>query len=65
MPKMKTHKGTSKRFRITGSGKIRRRKQGGNHLRRKKTKRTKRMYSQNIPVSDGDEKRIKKILAIG
>lgn len=65
MPKMKTHMGTSKRFRITGSGKIRRRKQGGNHLRRKKTKRTKRMYSQNIPVSDGDEKRIKKILAIG
>ena len=65
MPKMKTHKGTAKRFKITGSGKIRRRKQGGNHLRRKKTKRTRRMYSQDLPVSDTDRKRIKQILSSG
>ncbi|MEA3344833.1 MAG: 50S ribosomal protein L35 [Chloroflexota bacterium] len=65
MPKMKTHKATAKRFRITGSGKIRRRKQGGNHLRRKKTKRSKRKYSQKLPVSDADEKRIKQILSTG
>lgn len=63
MPKMKTHRGTAKRFKMTGSGKIRRRKQGGNHLRRKKTKRTKRMYSQNLPVSDADEARIRRILS--
>ena len=65
MPKMKTHKGTAKRFKITGSGKIRRRKQGGNHLRRKKTKRTKHMYSQDLPVSEADSKRIKQILSTG
>jgi len=63
MPKMKTHKGTAKRFALSGSGKIRRRKQGGNHLRRKKTKRTKRMYSQYLLVSDEDEKRIRRILS--
>ena len=65
MPKIKTHKGTAKRFKTTGSGKIRRRKQGGNHLRRKKSKRTKRTYSQYLPVSDADEKRIRKILSAG
>lgn len=65
MPKMKTHKGTVKRFKITGSGKIRRRKQGGNHLRRKKTKRARRMYSQELPISDADSKRIKHILSTG
>ncbi len=38
MPKMKTHKGAQKRFRVTKNGKLLRRKQGGNHLRRKKRK---------------------------
>jgi len=65
MPKMKTHKGTAKRFKITGSGRILRRKQGGSHLRRKKTKRTRRTYSQELPVSDTDRKRIKQILSSG
>ena len=63
MPKMKTHRGTAKRFKMTGSGKIRRRKQGGNHLRRKKAKRAKRMYSQDLPVSEADDARIKRILS--
>jgi large subunit ribosomal protein L35 len=63
MPKMKTHRGTAKRFAVTGSGKIRRRKQGGNHLRRKKSKRTKRTYSQSLPVSEADGKKIKRILS--
>lgn len=65
MPKMKTHKGAAKRFKVTGSGRLLRRKQGGNHLRRKKTKRTRRMYSQVLPVSDSDSKRIKRILSRG
>lgn len=63
MPKMKTHRGTAKRFKMTGSGKIRRRKQGGNHLRRKKSKRGKREYSQDLPVSEADRARIKRILS--
>ena len=65
MPKMKTHKGIAKRFKVTGSGRIRRRKQGGKHLRRKKSKRTRRMYSQDLPISDADRKRIKRILGSG
>jgi large subunit ribosomal protein L35 len=36
MPKMKTHKGTSKRFRLTKNGKVMRMKPGRSHLRRKK-----------------------------
>lgn len=64
MPKMKTHKATAKRFKITGSGKIRRRKQGGSHLRRKKAKRVKRQYRKDLPVSKTDAKRIKRLLGI-
>jgi large subunit ribosomal protein L35 len=65
MPKMKIHRGTAKRFHITGTGKIRRRKQGGNHLRRKKAKRVKRMYTKYLPVSDGEEKRVRRVLPTG
>ena len=48
MPKLKTHKATSKRFRLTkgGKGKLMRTKQGKSHLRRKKSVTTKRQYSQ-------------------
>ncbi len=63
MPKMKTHRGTAKRFSMTGSGKIRRRKQGSNHLRRKKAKRVRRMYSQDLPVSEADDARVRQILS--
>lgn len=64
MPKMKTHKATAKRFKITGSGKIIRRKQGGGHLRRKKAKRTKRQYRKYLPVKKVDAKRIKRSLGL-
>jgi len=37
MPKLKTHKGTAKRFRLTKNGKLMRMKIGGSHLRRKKS----------------------------
>jgi large subunit ribosomal protein L35 len=39
MPKIKTHKSTSKRFRLTGSGKVMRTRLGKSHLRRRKSKR--------------------------
>ena len=42
MPKMKTHKGTAKRFRLTKRGKLMRMKAGRSHLRRRKRKATKR-----------------------
>ena len=41
MPKIKTHKATSKRFRLTGSGQLRRTRLGKSHLRRRKSARTK------------------------
>jgi large subunit ribosomal protein L35 len=48
--KLKTHKATSKRFRVTGSGKLMRTKGGKSHLRRRTPKRTKRLFDQTVPV---------------
>ena len=49
--KLKTHKATSKRFRLTGSGKLVRTKGGKSHLRRRTAKRTKVQLSEMISVS--------------
>jgi len=62
MPKMKTHKATAKRFKITGRGKVRRRKQGSSHLRRKKSKRAKREMRLGLEVNPVDVKRIERLL---
>lgn len=60
--KLKTHKATSKRFRLTGSGKLVRTKGGKSHLRRRTSKRTKRLFSEMIPVKgSGLIKRIKRL----
>ena len=48
--KLKTHKATSKRFRLTGSGKVVRTKGGTSHLRRRTSKRTKANLSEMQPV---------------
>jgi len=48
--KIKTHKATSKRFRVTGSGKLVRTKGGKSHLRRRTSKRTKRLFTEMLPV---------------
>ena len=65
MPKIKTHKGAQRRFHITGSGKIMRAKGGKSHLRRRKAKRTKRLYDEMIPVSSSDRARVKRLLPYG
>ncbi len=65
MPKIKTHKGAQRRFHITGSGKIMRVKVGKSHLRRRKTKRSKGLYDETIPVSTSDRVRIKRLLPYG
>lgn len=49
--KLKTHKATSKRFRLTGSGLLVRTKGGKSHLRRRTSKRTKALLSEMIPVN--------------
>jgi large subunit ribosomal protein L35 len=48
--KLKTHKATSKRFRVTGSGMVVRTKGGKSHLRRRTADRVKALFSEMIPV---------------
>ena len=60
--KIKTHKGTAKRFRLTGSGKVVRTKGGQSHFRRRTSKRTKRLFSEMLPVEGSSYiKRIKRL----
>lgn len=62
MPKMKSHKGAAKRFKKTGSGKIKRAKAFKSHILTKKSSKTKRNLRQSALVSDTQEKAIKKML---
>ena len=60
--KIKTHKATSKRFRMTGSGMLVRTKVGKGHLRRRTSKRTKRLLSEMIAVKGrGFIKRVRRL----
>ncbi len=59
MPKMKTHKATAKRFKITGKGELRRLKQRRSHLRCRKSKRVRRSFDKDLPVDKVDDKRIR------
>ncbi|MFA6617639.1 MAG: 50S ribosomal protein L35 [Candidatus Neomarinimicrobiota bacterium] len=64
MPKMKTNRGAAKRFKVTGSGRIKRKKAYASHiLTKKSTKRVRKLRQQTV-VSPADEKRVKKMLAI-
>ena len=62
MPKMKTHSGTRKRFKVTGSGKLRRRKQGSSHLKRRKSKRAKREMRRTVKTDSVNVQRIERLL---
>ncbi len=60
--KMKTHKATSKRFRVTGTGIVVRTKGGKSHMRRRTSKRTKRLFTEMIPVKGrGIVKRVQRL----
>lgn len=62
MGKIKTHKSTSKRFKVTGSGKLMRTRQGKSHFRRKKPARVKALFVEMAEVEGkGIEKRIHKL----
>ena len=61
--KMKTHKGAKKRFKVTGTGKVRRRNKNLNHFLEKKASRRKRRLRGESEVSSADEKRIKHLLS--
>lgn len=60
--KIKTHRATAKRFKVTGTGKLMRTKIGKGHLRRNTSKRTKALLSEMVEVkSKGIAKRVKRL----
>lgn len=64
MPKLKTHKGTAKRVKITGSGKITRQRASGGHLLAKKSKSRKRAINSTGAVTGRIAKNIKQALGV-
>jgi large subunit ribosomal protein L35 len=62
MPKMKSHRGAAKRFKVTPTGKIRRRRAYANHILEKKTAKRKRRLNSPAAVDAHDEKRIRRLL---
>lgn len=64
MPKMKTHSSAKKRFKVTGSGKIKRFHANTSHMMRNRTKKAKLRLRDAGLVSKADEKRIKALLCI-
>lgn len=64
MPKMKTHRGAAKRFKVTGSGKIKRSNAFKRHLLESKSAKQKRNLRKAGLVSAGDERRVKRMLNI-
>jgi large subunit ribosomal protein L35 len=65
MPKMKTKGSAKKRFKLTGTGKIKREKAYKSHILTKKTRKTKRNLRTATLVADADMSRVKKMLSIG
>ncbi|MEX0820605.1 MAG: 50S ribosomal protein L35 [Rhodothermales bacterium] len=62
MPKMKSNSGAKKRFKVTASGKIKRRKAYKSHILTKKSAKTKRKLRKDTLVDKSDEARIKQLI---
>ena len=63
MPKMKSHRGARKRFKITGSGKVKRYKAFKSHILTKKTSKRKRnLRRAGLIATNGEQKRIKRLI---
>lgn len=65
MPKMKSHSGAKKRFRKTGTGKLRGRSAFSSHILEKKSPKRKRRFATPAVISDNDAPRVRKLLAGG
>ena len=63
--KLKTHKAMAKRVKITGSGKIMRRKVALNHLRRNKSPEAVRSMDKKFELATADTRRLKRLLPYG
>ncbi|HDT12477.1 MAG TPA: 50S ribosomal protein L35 [Candidatus Marinimicrobia bacterium] len=64
MPKMKTNRGAAKRFKVSGTGKIKRVKAYGSHLLTSKSRKRKRSLKQATLVSQADKGRVKRMLGL-
>jgi large subunit ribosomal protein L35 len=62
MPKMKTHSGAKKRFKLTAKGKVRGRHAFSSHILEKKTPKRKRGFRKPMDVSEHDAPRVKNLL---
>ncbi len=64
MPKMKTDRGAAKRFKITGTGKVRRRQAFRSHLLEKKSSARTRRLGREVELSSSDSKQVKRLLGL-
>src|SRR5204862_2993464 len=64
MPKMKTHRGAAKRFKVTGSGKIMRRKAFRNHILEKKPSKRTRRLAREAELTGGDRDQVRRLLGL-
>jgi large subunit ribosomal protein L35 len=64
MPKMKSNTNAKKRVKVTGSGKLRRRKAFRSHLLEKKSSRRTRRLGRDTEFAKGQEKRVKRLLGL-
>ena len=62
MPKIRTNRSAHKRFRITGSGKIRRYKAYASHILTKKSQKRKRNLRQGAIIEDADQSKVRKLI---
>lgn len=62
MPKLKTKKGVKKRFKLTKTGKVKRKKEGARHILTKKTRKRKRSLKSSTTVDKAMEKKIRSLL---
>lgn len=63
MPKIRTNRGAMKRFKLTGSGKVKRNKAYASHIMTKKTSKRKRNLKKPDFVSSSEKRRVKRMLA--
>jgi len=65
MPKMKTHSGAKKRFKLTAKGKVRGKHANSSHILEKKSPKRKRKFRKPRDLNASDAKRVKKLLGEG
>jgi large subunit ribosomal protein L35 len=64
VPKMKSHRGASRRFQVTKTGKLVRRQARLNHMLEKKTPARKRRLGREVEVTAGDRRSVRRMLGL-